>query len=253
MGLMGLILAMVGLYGLVAYSVSRRTREIGIRMAIGADRRTVVWMVLRQGLQLGVAGVAVGLVVALLRLPRGHFRALGLHVRTRQSPDLIAIALPLLVDHGAGGVGAGAAGVADRSAARAAGRVSASARKVIMRYKRAGHGQQLHPGGLRQLPLRFVHARAAEGHAQAGQVEKRWSYASWTSPSHYNLLMGLMPHASPRHVFASEYYKQDFLKFNERLGAQRLEFKSLVPRLYLPPFLQRRWATARTPWCRCRC
>ncbi|MGA2182119.1 MAG: ABC transporter permease [Bryobacteraceae bacterium] len=64
LGLMGLILAIVGLYGLVAYSVSRRTREIGIRMAIGADRTTVVWMVLKQGLQLGVAGVAAGLVVS---------------------------------------------------------------------------------------------------------------------------------------------------------------------------------------------
>jgi predicted permease len=64
MGLMGLILAIVGLYGLVAYSVSRRRREIGIRMAIGADQRKVVWMVLRQGLQLGAAGVAVGLVVS---------------------------------------------------------------------------------------------------------------------------------------------------------------------------------------------
>ena len=64
LGLMGLILAIVGLYGLVAYSVSRRTREIGIRMAIGADRTKVVWMVLKQGLQLGVAGVAVGLVVS---------------------------------------------------------------------------------------------------------------------------------------------------------------------------------------------
>jgi predicted permease len=64
MGLIGLLLAVVGLYGLVAYSVSRRTREIGIRMAVGADRRKVVWMVLRQGLQLGVAGVAVGLVVS---------------------------------------------------------------------------------------------------------------------------------------------------------------------------------------------
>jgi len=64
LGLMGLVLALVGLYGLVAYSVSRRTREIGIRMAIGADRQTVVWMVLRQGLQLGVAGVAAGLVAS---------------------------------------------------------------------------------------------------------------------------------------------------------------------------------------------
>ncbi|MGC9952346.1 MAG: ABC transporter permease [Bryobacteraceae bacterium] len=64
MGVMGTILAMVGLYGLAAYSVSRRRREIGIRMALGADRRSVVWMVLRQGLRLGLAGVAAGMVAA---------------------------------------------------------------------------------------------------------------------------------------------------------------------------------------------
>jgi len=64
MSVMGMILAMVGLYGLVAYSVSRRRREIGIRMALGADRRSVVWMVLRQGLRLGLAGTAAGLVAA---------------------------------------------------------------------------------------------------------------------------------------------------------------------------------------------
>ena len=71
-----------------------------------------------------------------------------------------------------------------------------------------------------------------------GQVEKRWAYASWTAPSHYNLLMGLMPHSSPRNVFASDYYRRDFLKFNERLGAEGLEFKKFVPRLYLPVMLQ---------------
>lgn len=71
-----------------------------------------------------------------------------------------------------------------------------------------------------------------------GSVDKRWSYASWTAPSHYNLLMGLMPHASPRKVFASEYYQRDFLKFNERLGAEGLDFKGFLPRLYLPALLQ---------------
>ena len=71
-----------------------------------------------------------------------------------------------------------------------------------------------------------------------GAVEKRWSYASWTSPSHYNLLMGLLPHTSPRHVYASEYYKKDFLQYNRRLGADEISFRSLVPRLYLPTFLQ---------------
>ena len=72
-----------------------------------------------------------------------------------------------------------------------------------------------------------------------GKVEKRWSYASWTAPSHFNLLMGLMPHVSPRNVFASEYYKKDFLKFNERLGSGKIEFRSFVPRLSLPVLLQR--------------
>jgi hypothetical protein len=71
-----------------------------------------------------------------------------------------------------------------------------------------------------------------------GKVERRWSYASWTSPSHYNLLMGLLPHSSPKHVYASEYYKHDFLKFNERLGSDGFEFRSLVPKLYLPAFLK---------------
>ncbi len=71
-----------------------------------------------------------------------------------------------------------------------------------------------------------------------GRVERRWAYASWTAPSHYNLLMGLMPHTSPRGVFASDYYRRDFLKFNERLGAEGLEFKQFVPRLYLPVMLQ---------------
>jgi putative ABC transport system permease protein len=65
MGLMGLALSIVGLYGLVAYAVTRRTREIGIRMAIGADRTTVLRMVLRQGVTLAVAGLAIGLVAGV--------------------------------------------------------------------------------------------------------------------------------------------------------------------------------------------
>ena len=71
-----------------------------------------------------------------------------------------------------------------------------------------------------------------------GQVERRWSYASWTAPSHYNLLMGLLPHSSPSRVYASEYYKRDFLKYNERLGTREIAFKSLIPELFLPSFLK---------------
>jgi hypothetical protein len=64
LGMMGLILAMVGLYGLIAYSVSQRRREIGIRMAIGADRQKVIQMVLQQGFVLSAIGVSVGLIVS---------------------------------------------------------------------------------------------------------------------------------------------------------------------------------------------
>jgi hypothetical protein len=71
-----------------------------------------------------------------------------------------------------------------------------------------------------------------------GKVEKRWSYASWTAPSHYNLLMGLMPHTSPKHVYASDYYQREFVQFRERLGQRDFEFKSLVPKLSLPSFLR---------------
>jgi predicted permease len=64
LGAMGLVLSMVGLYGLISYSVSRRGREIGIRMAIGADRQKVIQMILRQGLVLGSIGVGIGLIIS---------------------------------------------------------------------------------------------------------------------------------------------------------------------------------------------
>jgi predicted permease len=66
MGLLGLILAMVGLYGLMSYSVSLRSREIGIRMAIGAGRSGVLGMVMKQGMVLTAAGVSLGLLLCLL-------------------------------------------------------------------------------------------------------------------------------------------------------------------------------------------
>jgi len=65
MGLMGMLLTMVGLYGLVSYTVSRRTREIGIRIAIGATYARIVRMVLRQGMAPAWAGVAAGLALSV--------------------------------------------------------------------------------------------------------------------------------------------------------------------------------------------
>ena len=96
LGIMGLILAMVGLYALVAYSVSRRSREIGIRMAIGADRQGVLRMVLRQGLALGSIGVGVGLILSFFAC-RAMTASLWTVAGSLNYAILPAIALPLLV------------------------------------------------------------------------------------------------------------------------------------------------------------
>jgi len=63
-GMFALSLACVGLYGVLSYAVARRANEIGIRMALGAKRGDVIWLVLREALALVVAGVAVGLLAS---------------------------------------------------------------------------------------------------------------------------------------------------------------------------------------------
>lgn len=67
-GTLALVLAGVGIYGLMHYSVARRTQEIGVRVAVGADPAGVRWMIVREGLGLAAGGVAVGLLAAFLGL-----------------------------------------------------------------------------------------------------------------------------------------------------------------------------------------
>lgn len=71
-----------------------------------------------------------------------------------------------------------------------------------------------------------------------GEVQRRFSYATWTAPSHYNLLMGLLPHPAPTQVFASTWYQQDLLRFEQRLGIDGLGLEALLPRLWLPAYLR---------------
>ena len=88
-----LVLGVVGLYGVIAYSVSKRTREIGVRMALGAQRSTVYKMVMRQAGWLTLAGISIGLVCAV-----GASMAMGkllFGVAAWDAPTLATVALVL--------------------------------------------------------------------------------------------------------------------------------------------------------------
>jgi predicted permease len=86
-GMLGLVLATVGVYGVVSYSVSQRTHEIGIRSALGARRRNVLGMVLKQGMTMALIGTAIGIVLASLL-----FRGLHSVLYGVASTDLVTLA-----------------------------------------------------------------------------------------------------------------------------------------------------------------
>jgi macrolide transport system ATP-binding/permease protein len=90
---LALLLGTIGLYGLVAYSVSQRTQEIGIRMALGAQRGNVLQMVLAQGVRLIVPGVAIGIAAALLASYLMRSMLFGIH---SWDPVIFAVVTALL-------------------------------------------------------------------------------------------------------------------------------------------------------------
>jgi len=93
-GALALLLAGVGLYGVVSYGVEQRTSEIGIRMAFGATRSDVLWMVLHQSLTVVLLGVAMGIPAALLAT---RFLASFLYGLSPSDPPTILSATAFLV------------------------------------------------------------------------------------------------------------------------------------------------------------
>ena len=93
-GLLGLGLASIGLYGIMAYSVNQRKREIGVRMALGAARESVLLLILKQGMSLVLTGVIIGWVAALLV---GHLLERMLYGVSASDPTSVAGAASVLL------------------------------------------------------------------------------------------------------------------------------------------------------------
>lgn len=97
--LLALVLAAIGLYGVLSYNVAQRTNEIGVRLALGAQRENVLWMILRESLLLLVAGVALGLPVSVMatRLIRSQLFGLNGYDPLTYAAALVAISGVVLV------------------------------------------------------------------------------------------------------------------------------------------------------------
>ena len=102
LGSVGLLLAALGLYGVIAYSVNRRTREMGVRIALGAQRSDVLRLVLREGARLVAAGVALGIVLAAAAtrvIARLLFDVSALDAVTFSAMSLVLIVIALVATY----------------------------------------------------------------------------------------------------------------------------------------------------------
>ena len=88
-GILAALLVATGLYGTLSYTMSRRTSEVGLRMALGAQRGQVLWMVLRGSLAMTIVGIAIGLPLALFatKLLQVHVVRRGAPRSRRRSPE----------------------------------------------------------------------------------------------------------------------------------------------------------------------
>ena len=74
-----------------------------------------------------------------------------------------------------------------------------------------------------------------------GPIERRWSYATWTAPSHYNMMMGLLPHRAPPGAHGVAWHGAELREWGARLGIDDMGVLALGPALYLPSALQQRF------------
>jgi ABC-type antimicrobial peptide transport system permease subunit len=93
-GTLATLLAVIGLYGVMSYTVSRRTREIGVRVALGATAANISWLVIREVLMIAVGGIAIGLPMAWWL---GRYVSTQLYGVAPGDPATVAVAVAVLV------------------------------------------------------------------------------------------------------------------------------------------------------------